>query len=388
MSIQSVDKLKCSGCHACKAICPEKCIDMRKNSEGFLYPEVDKDKCIDCNLCERICPILNMDGNSNIIETFAAINKNEDCRSNSSSGGVFSLFAEYILKNQGLVYGAIMSIDCKSVYHFGIETTEELYKLRGSKYVQSVIGDIFVDIKQKLENGKKVLFSGTPCQVAGLKKYLSKNYSNLFLIDIICHGVPSEMLWQCYINYTEQKNKAKIKEVNFRYKQTTWQEYGIRKIDYYGKSNYISKNEDAYMNMFLKNYCLRESCYNCSTKKVRYADITLGDFWGIENIKPEMNDGKGTSAVIIRTKQGMEIWNAVRDELINSKVTYEDIVSHNSAEYMSVNRPVQRNYFFEDVNNMNFPQLIKKYIPVSYKRKIYNTLMTSPVGKIIKMMGS
>lgn len=385
MSVCKLEMRKCSGCSACAMFCPQKCICMKQNEEGFYYPYVNKEKCNDCGLCEKSCPALVADKQKIVLSSYAAINKDELCRKESSSGGIFYLLAKQILNENGAVFGAAMMDNCKKVCHIEVEREEELWRLQGSKYVQSEIGNIYVRVKERLNDQKKVLFSGTPCQIAGLKLYLRKEYENLLTVDVICHGVPSEKIWNRYVDYIEKKYHAKLKMVNFRYKQFFWQDFSMKRVDKYDREVVVSKNDDTYMKFFLKNYSLRESCYSCSCKENKYSDITLGDFWGIENIIPDMNDGMGTSAIIVRTEKGKNFLKTVKDKLKYEMVSEEDIVSNNSAECKSVCRPVEREYFYKDLEQMSYDKMIKKYVPVSLKVKIRKTVKRFFVGKIVKI---
>ena len=217
MFIESNNFNKCSGCYACVLVCPKKCIQMKKNEEGFWFPKIEKNECIGCRMCEKVCPAVTEERNSEVLNSYAAVNPDQICRRSSSSGGVFPALAEYVLGQRGIVYGAALAEDCRSVFHIEVTSMDELYKLKGSKYVQSNVDHLFVKIKVQLENKMLVLFSGTPCQVAGLKKYLSKEYENLIAVDLICHGVASPLLLEKYLKYYEEKNNQKIRSEDFRF---------------------------------------------------------------------------------------------------------------------------------------------------------------------------
>lgn len=309
----------------------------------------------------------------NILGTYAAYSKDEKLRSESSSGGVFSLLAEKVLHRTGVVYGVAMSKDCKNAEFIRIDREEELSKLRGSKYLQARVGNTYQQVKADLESGIPVLFSGTGCQVNGLKGFLGKEYRNLYCVDVICHGVPSPKLWSLYVQNVEKEANAKLISVNFRCKDAGWEDFGIKKIDSTHKEMYISKDKDPYMLMFLRDYCLRPSCYECAVKQHKLADITIADFWGINHIFPEMNDGRGISLVIVRTNQGSELFDCIGSTIVSKEVSYEDGVKGNSAEYSSVMRPRERDDFFDDMAAMDFEELKNKYAmpaSVSLKKKI------------------
>ena len=201
------EKNNCCGCSACVQICPKQCISMAADNEGFLYPQVNSAICIDCGLCEKVCPVINQSAPREPLVVYAAKNNNEDIRLKSSSGGIFTLLAEKVIEEGGVVFGAKFDADWNVVHDY-TETIEGLAAFRGSKYVQSIIGDNFKTAKQFLNNGRKVLFSGTPCQIAGLKKYLRKEYDNLLTVDVVCHGVPSPMVWRDYLDYKRAKRAA------------------------------------------------------------------------------------------------------------------------------------------------------------------------------------
>lgn len=317
---------------------------------------------------------------------YACYNTNKEIRLSSSSGAIFSSLAECVLKRHGVVYGVTMSEDCYSAEFISVTSREDLAKLRGSKYLQAKVGNTYKSVKSDLLSGKMVLFSGTGCQVNGLKGFLGKEYDNLICVDVICHGAPSPALWREYAEYQERKNNGKLKGVNFRCKDNSWVDFGMKEIidripEGASQRLYISKDTDSYMQMFLRNYCLRPSCYECIAKEVKTSDLTIADFWGINNVVPEMNDGAGASLVLVRTNKGKSIFESIKTDVELKAVTYEEGVKNNSAEFKSCDRPIQRNMFFGDMNGMSFEELAKKYAtPVDrtfkgkIKRKIKNII--------------
>ncbi len=318
-----------------------------------------------------------------IISAYAAYSINQSERCNSSSGGLFSLLAKTVLSQGGVVYGVAMSADCRQAEFIRIVNEVDLQYLRGSKYLQAHVGQTFKKVKNDLDAGNTVLFSGTGCQVNALKGFLCggrydeetivEKYHNLYCMDVICHGTPSPALWQEYVKYTEEQNGAKLVSINFRCKDDSWVDYGMKEIDEKHKQVYIPKDKDPYMLMFLRDYCLRPSCYECKAKEVKLSDITLADFWGIDKVAPEMNDGKGTSLVLVRTSKGKRLFQEIRNELKIKEVSYEDGVAGNPAEYRSVARPLERDCFFDDMHHLSFEELRMKYgLPatVSFKRKV------------------
>ena len=291
---------------------------------------------------------------------------------NSSSGAVFSSLAENVLDQQGVVYGVAMSEDCYSAEFISVTSKKQLTKLRGSKYLQAKVGNTYKLVKKDLISGKLVLFSGTGCQVNGLKIFLGKDYDNLICVDVICHGVPSPALWREYATYQEQKNGGKLKGINFRCKDDSWTNIGITKVlneIHHEKTRkiYIPKNDDSYMSMFLKNVCLRPACYECVAKKTHMADLTIGDCWRAGEIAAELYDGVGISLVLIRTKKGENKWNTIINTMRVKEVAYQDGIRGNSAEYSSCDRPLQRNTFFKDMKELSYSDLEKKYAPVEMK---------------------
>lgn len=317
------------------------------------------------------------------MKTYAAYYDNQ-IRMNSSSGGLFSLIATQF----DVVYGVAMSEDCCGAEFIRMEG--DVAPLRGSKYFQAKIGDAFKEVKKDLLAEKKVLFSGTGCQINGLSLFLGKEYENLFLLDIICHGVPSPKLWKEYVAYQEKKY-GKLQSVNFRCKDDSWQDFGMKekvKENEEETQLYISKDIDSFMRMFLRNHCLRPSCYDCHAKFYKKSDTTIADFWGIENVAPEMNDGKGTSLVITRTDKGQELFEVIKDNLIWKEVSYEDGVRGNPSEYSSVARPATRDTFFADLDALPFEEMEKKYaadIKVSLLRRAKDKTKRT-IKKIVKIL--
>lgn len=359
--IEVVSKDKCYGCMACYNKCPKNAITMKKDKNGFLYPIINKEKCINCTLCKMVCLEINNMGTHNNQKAYACINKDDKIRLMSSSGGIFNIFAKWILNQGGAVFGA--GFDEKfNVRHMCIEDKEELYKLRMSKYVQSDIGDTYKQAEKLIKQGKKVLFAGTPCQTYGLITYLQKDYDNLYLQDIICHGVPSPMLWDKYKEYRKLKDGKEPKSIEFRNKDEGWKDFNL-KFSYENGEYKGNQNTDIYLQTFLRNYILRETCYNCKFKgNNRAADVTLADFWGIDNICPEMNDNKGVSIVIINTNKGKEIFDYISENMIYKQVELEEALKYNLCYYKSVQKPSNREKIIDNINKIPINKLYKKYV--------------------------
>ena len=243
---------------------------------------------------------------------------------------------------------------------------------------------MFINVKYDLLDGKTVLFSGTGCQVNGLKMFLGREFDNLFCVDIICHGVPSPFLWEKYIKYLENANNKKVRSVNFRCKEEGWESYVMKE-----NAMFISKDADPYMQMFLRDYCLRPSCYNCKAKGHKQSDMTIADFWGINNVAPEMNDNKGISCVILRSEKAIKFFDQLCLNLHCKEVSYEDAVKENPSEFSSSKKPPERDAFYQDMNSMSFSELAQKYVGIcqaSILRRIIRKTK-SIIGKKSKNSG-
>ncbi|MCI8485620.1 MAG: 4Fe-4S dicluster domain-containing protein [Clostridia bacterium] len=359
--IEIKEKSKCSGCQACYNICPKNAIEMIEDEKGFKYPNVNNEKCINCGLCNKVCPIINNKNITNNPKAYACINKNEEIRMESTSGGIFTLLATAIINKNGVVFGA--SFDEKfGVHHTYSETLEQIQKFRGSKYLQSDINDTYQEVKEFLKNDRYVLFTGTPCQIEGLINFLGREYEKLYLQDIICHGVPSPKVWKLYKEYREKQLDAKLDKMSFRDKNAEgWNRYHV-KMDFLNNKSYdMIHNTDIYMKAFLKHLSLRESCTDCKFKKKnRLSDITLADFWGIKNIKPDMNDEKGTSLVIVNSKKGQELLDEIKDYMKYEEVDFETAIKGNPS-FTKVSEPNKKsNQFFKELKDTNFEELIKR----------------------------
>lgn len=366
--IEIKDKSKCSGCHSCMNICPKNCIEMKVDEEGFWYPTVDKEKCIECGLCEKRCPILNDMSIENTPYAYACYNKDEEIRKESSSGGIFTLLASYIIDNGGIVYGAAFNQNFE-VEHIEVTNKQDLRKLRGSKYIQSKLGNTYSKIKEQLNQNKLVYFSGTPCQIDGLLCFLNKKYDNLICQDIVCHGVPSPKIWKHYLKKFDLEKNAKI---SFRDKSTGWDSYSFSiKQDNNSFKELSSQNE--YMKVFLKDLCLRPSCYDCHSKSLhRNSDITLADFWGIKEVCPEMYDNKGTSLVFINSDKGKKLFDKISNDIKYQEVDINRASRYNPSSFKSVNIPEKREKYMANIFNNQFDKYSKKYtkLPLLLRIKI------------------
>ena len=345
--IQIIDKHNCCGCSACSSICPKHCITMQADNEGFLYPKVNEADCIDCGLCEKVCHELHPFEERKPQKVYAAINKDEEVRLKSSSGGIFYLLAEKTIAEGGVVFGARFDEQWQVVIDYA-ETMEDVKAFMGSKYVQARTATAYADAKRFLTERRKVLFSGTPCQIAGLHHFLRKPYDTLLSVDIICHGTPSPKVWGLYLDEVVTAGRKAINDVQFRNKRNGWKAFNFT-MEYNKDEQSVSlcshHQQNHFMRAFLRDMILRPSCYQCQAKSGRsHSDITIADFWGINTEMPEMDDDKGTGLVLVNTNKGLSAidWNKIN----HKETTAEVALRHNSAYNLSVYvHPNRRNLF-------------------------------------------
>ena len=382
--IRAVDSEKCCGCGACASVCPEKCITFAADGEDFLCPSVDAKKCVGCNACERVCPMLSEPEKNTAVRAFAVINTDKEVRMKSSSGGVFGLLAEYVLAHGGAVFGAAFDKDF-AVRHICALNADELPLLFGSKYVQSDTTGLFETVKQFLDSDRQVLFSGTPCQVSGLKKSLGKNYPNLLTVELVCHGVPSPAAWQKYLDFTKKKYSAEPCSVNFRSKVSGWKKCSVEILFKNGKTMREGVADNLYMKAFLRNLSLRPSCYNCPFKGLeRVSDITLADFWGVEHVCPNMDDGLGTSLVLVNSKRGLSSFEKLGSRVRVTETDASEAVKYNSAAVKSVARPENRDEFFRILQCCGFGKEMHRFLAEPFSVRLKKSLkkaVKSVIGK-------
>lgn len=379
----------CSSCGACANVCGRNAISMQLDVEGFYRPVIDLEKCVRCGACERICPwnneVLNPNKSSNNPQTLAAFAKDESIRLQSSSGGIFSILAERILENGGVVIG-VAQITPTHFGHIVVENKEDLGKLRGSKYVQADVGLVYREVRSLLKAGRKVLFSGTPCQVAGLYAVFGKAVSaDLFTVDIVCHGTPSVKVFEKYIKELEKEESATVETSRFRDKRMGWRLYSMTSSlnTISGDCFQFSKTlrEDKFMRVFLQNICLNSSCADCHYGKLpRIADITLGDYWNIAKVHPQMDDNKGTSVVLLNTEHGKALFESVADKVFQCDSKVEHAIAGNPCIVRSSKQHPKRFDFFADLDKYTLNDLIKKYCP-------YPSLINRIYAKTRRVLG-
>ena len=352
--IQIVNKEDCVGCGACVQRCPKECITLREDAEGFLYPEADASVCVECGLCEKVCPVLHPGESRHPLMAYAAVNGDEAVRRSSSSGGVFTALALETIRRGGVVFGARFD-ERWEVVHGWAETAEGLGAFRGAKYAQSCIGNSYKDVESFLRQGREVLFSGTPCQVAGLRRFLRREYAGLLTVDVVCHGVPSPGVWRDYLRESREAHfphvaPLSLTALTFRDKSTGWKQYcftymaqssdGLLKV-----TERASRN--AYMRGFLADLYLRPSCYACPAKRLSSgSDLTVGDYWGVGSVHPALDDDGGVSVVLVNTSRGREMVGGLKGvRLVETR--YGDVVRFNPAVERSARVPAERGRFWE-----------------------------------------
>lgn len=375
--IQIVDKQNCCGCGACAQICARHCILMQEDKEGFLYPTVDAFACTNCGACEKVCPVINKYQEPILKpKSYACKSKDEKLIDKSSSGGFFTVIAEYVIDNGGVVFGARFNSDW-SVVHDYAETKAGLAAFRGSKYVQSVIGDNYKKVKLFLKKRRMVLFTGTPCQVSGLNHYLQRQYENLITVDFVCHSIPSPKVWRLYLK--EIKKDSIITSVTFRDKSEGWNNYGLLihgiNSDKESKASTLvqgNHHENVYMKAFLRNLTVRPSCLSCPARKYTAgSDIMIADCWGVNTYHPEINNNKGMSLVLLQTDRGCDVFNTISEKLFILSIPYAEVEEEtNHSPIIKFARPHHfRQIFFKNMLNGEIVNLMNKLVSKGEKRK-------------------
>ncbi len=383
--ISILDKSKCSGCSACYSVCPKSCISMIEDEEGFLYPRVNEDYCVDCGLCEKVCPLVEKNNaKKGVLYSCIIQNKDKDILFHSTSGGGFTPIAEYVLNQGGIVFGVEMKNDDFFVKHVKIEKASNLDRFRNSKYVQSYLGNAFIETKKELDNGKLVCFSGTPCQIQGLKNYLTKDYSNLITVDVVCRGVPSPGVWEKYKNNLIKNGN--VKEIVFRDKTLGYQ-YSTMKVEY--DDGRVVRNgieSDQWLRMFFSGLILRPSCPTCNFRSVeRCSDFTIWDCFNVSDITKDLNETKGATRMLIHSERGVSLFNSIRDEFYIIEAP-ESIIAKGIEDTFELN--IHRNEFYKDYRELDFNELLSKWVPMSFmikaKRNVRRTLNKIGIDLFVK----
>lgn len=381
---------KCVGCHACEQVCPVMCIEFKENQEGFNYPVLQSDKCINCKQCINVCPVLVKPSVGELKEVYAGWTLEKNILKKSSSGGIFASIAKRILLEKGKVYGCAYD-DEMNPKHIGIDNVSELFKLQGSKYVESDIEHIYEHIEKQLKVGEKVLFSGTPCQCAGLRNYLRKEYENLFIIDIICHGVPSRKLFKSYLRFLENKRNGRVISFDFRNKDRHgWSltyKYKIQKQKSIKEYQGIASLSSYYYG-FLAGLMYRQSCYQCPfSNPDRISDITLGDYWGVEKIEPNNSNYLGVSAVIVNTNKGKKLLKKVSDEIRIEKTTFDKVSIQNSNLLHPTLKKEVREVIYNEHQKYGYKYIAKKYLKTqNYCLEVVKSLIPNDKRQKIKKL--
>ncbi len=355
-------KEKCCGCQACEQVCPKGCITMQADREGFNYPVVNVAHCVQCGLCETVCPVLNPYPLRHPIRVQAVRSLDEDVRQCSSSGGLFTELAHWILAKGGVIFGARLTADWRVVHDY-VENESDLAAFRGSKYVQSEIGDSFKRVRTFLKEGRWVLFVGTSCQVSALLHFLNKRQERLLTVDVVCHGVPSVTIWQTYLKYITQNALGEIRQIRFRDKENGWKNYCFV-CEWKGGQLREVFRENAFMKAYLSNSLLRPSCYHCPCKSfASESDLTLADYWGVQDLQPELDDDRGIGLAFVHTQQMSEILSVLPLAITEVRAPLGELIKYNPSIERSVRAPLPLKRFV-------FYRLLACKVPFAWLVKI------------------
>lgn len=371
------DKTKCCGCTACANICPKGAIEMAPDEEGFLYPRVDVNKCVNCGLCDQMCPVLKAPkAGFDVPESFALRVKNEDTLMQSTSGGFVTPLLRWVFEQKGVVCAATYDGDFRVVHTIteGVnDHREQLSRIRGSKYVQSALGDSFGQIKSLLQENRLVCFVGTTCQVAGLKAFLGKEYENLITVDLVCHGTPSPKLWDKYLVYQKEKYGAGISQISFRNKTYGYHSGTMRIRFDNGKEYYGSARVDYMLKSFFREISSRPSCYQCAFKTLnRCSDFTIYDCWHAEQLVPGLkDDDRGYTNVMVQSARGKEVLEQIKSAYEIYAVNTQKAVALDGSMVLHSARPhARRREYYQGLDERSLPEHIQKFIPVSTKDRL------------------
>ena len=369
--LQIVEKEKCCGCYACQNICARNAIELKLDGEGFAYPVIDQQRCVDCGACEAVCPILNSpkEEENERQKGYLVQIKDERIRKESTSGGSFTAIASWIIDQRGVVFGATLDIVKREVHHRWVDNKEELRLFRNSKYVQSNIGECFKEARHFLKEGRWVCFSGTPCQIEGLKCFLRGDYEKLVTVDVVCYGIPSPGVFRDYINWQQNRIGGKFTKMLFREKRLSYNYTSVSIFNEDKEKDYHSGVErDKFMRTFFSDMNVRPSCYGCHFKKrYRVSDFTIWDCYDVKAFSRNF-DEEGTNRMLIHSEKGRRIFEEIKPNI--RWEGYEDLnhfVADEVAMVKSVKRPSGREVFFEDYAKMEFGELMEKWFPDTWK---------------------
>lgn len=390
------DKKNCCACGACMNVCPKDAIRMEEDEYGFLYPQIDETKCVQCGACKKVCAYQNGPKLFEPKQVFVAVSKNKNQLLNSASGGVFAAVATKILKDGGVVFGATLDFENghANPHHIKIENQKQLTKLQGSKYVQSSIGITYKQTKDYLKKGRIVLFSGTPCQISGLYEYLGKEYNNLYTIDVICHGVPNAKFFDDYLQIEKQRRSAdKIEDYAFRDKRKGWGMNGRITLAKGRKQKkvYIPARLNSYNTLFLDGMIYRENCYSCKyARRERCADLTIGDYWGIEKEHPELlknnmyNEKEGISCILANTEKGIKTCQNIKELLQMNDSSFEKVSRRNGQLNIPSKRPDSREMIMRKYSDHGYIA-IEKWFRKKYKKQIIVHRIYNMIPRTIRL---
>ncbi len=360
----------CCGCSACAAVCPRKCTTMQRDGQGFYRPVINTSLCTNCDLCKSICPqISSVADFGKQIDAYGAIAKDTGIKMASSSGGLFTILSSRIIEKGGIVFGAAFD-EKLNVVHMEATCVEELGLFRGSKYVQSYIGDCFIKAKGYLESDRWVYFSGTPCQIAGLKAFLKKDYATLITQDLICHSAPSPLVWEEYLKFREKEACGKAIKASFRYKEKDVDGYKLR-IEFDNGKVHAQYGSDPYMMAFINGLSSQTACFDCRFKGLnRQSDVTLADFWGVEDLFPNIDKQGGVSLIFLHTEKGKALFDSIADQTINFKVDPLLAVRKNTMALKSMKPDKARKKFLKSIKRKGFEKAYKHAVKPSIKTRV------------------
>lgn len=364
---------RCDGCEACASRCASASIRMVEDVEGFRYPSVDAGTCTSCGACEEVCPALRpRDAGTRAPRVYAARSVDAATRGASSSGGVFSELAEDTLRRGGLVFGAAFD-GALELRHVGVESSADLAPLRGSKYVPSLLGESLREVRRHADAGRPVLFVGTPCQVGGLRAYIGRPRDSLVTVDLVCHGVPSLRLFRQFRGWLERRHRGSLAEIQFRDKRNGWRRFEVVATFADGRQHRSHHRVDAFMRAFLGNLCLRPACHECRWARIpRVGDLTLGDYWGISGAGAEVDDDRGTSAVLVNGDKGLAALERVSSRLVLKETPLAPAVAGNPCLVRPAVASPRRASFMRDLSAAPFDALVSKYLrPPSAAARFY-----------------